>query len=65
LFTPYVPLSPSIELGTGQRAVMLCSWEGNRYFSSYFTYIPTTPKPVISVIRCICILQLLITRACY
>jgi len=26
----YVPLSPSSILGTGQAAVMLCGWEGNR-----------------------------------
>ena len=26
----YVPLSPSIYLGTSQGAVMLCGWEGNR-----------------------------------
>ena len=26
----HVPLSPSSKFGTGQRAVTLCGWEGNR-----------------------------------
>ena len=26
----YMPLSPTVELGTGLGVVMLCGWEGNR-----------------------------------